>query len=197
MASQERDRLLGHAYDGIEEYDNPLPGWWVWIFWATIVFSVIYWGYYHLGPGQTVEAIHDEEVRVATAQQARAAAAAPAAGAPGAPAAVALTDEAILALQKDAAAMTRAKDLFGTRCAACHGPQGQGVIGSNLTDDFWIHGSRPTDLYKVISEGVPAKGMVPWKDQLAPADIGALAAWIGTLRGTNPPNPKAPEGQKG
>jgi cytochrome c oxidase cbb3-type subunit 3 len=194
MASQERDRLLGHAYDGIEEYDNPLPGWWVWIFWATIVFSVVYWGYYHLGPGQTVEAIHDEEVRVAAAaQQARAAAVAPATG----PAAAgALGDEGILALRKDAAAMARAREIFGARCAACHGPQAQGVIGPNLTDDFWIHGAKPTDVYRIIAEGVPAKGMVPWKDQLAPADIGALAAWIGTLRGTNPPNPKAPEGQK-
>jgi cytochrome c oxidase cbb3-type subunit 3 len=107
-----------------------------------------------------------------------------------------VTDESIAALRRDAAAMAKARESFATRCMPCHGAQGQGVIGPNLTDEYWLHGSRPVDIATIITVGVPEKGMIPWKDHLAPEEIRALAAFIGTLQGTNPPNPKAPEGQK-
>ena len=179
------DRTLGHAYDGIEEYDNPLPGWWVWIFVATIAFSAGYYVYYQLGPGPSIVAEYEAESR-ALAERAAATA----------PRVAVATDEAIAALRRDAAAMAKAKETFATRCAPCHGPAGQGLVGPNLTDEFWLHGGRPVEIVKTITDGVPEKGMVPWKDQLSPEDIQALAAWIWTLAGTNPPNAKPAEGQK-
>lgn len=179
----DRDRLLGHAYDGIEEYDNPLPGWWTWIFVATIVFSLGYYVYYQLGPGPTVVALYEAEMRIAAAQQAKLA---PAPGAVG--------EEALRALARDARAMAGAREIFATRCAPCHGPQGQGLIGPNLTDEFWLHGGTLVEIRHLIAEGVPEKGMVPWKDQLKPEELSAMAAYISTLSGTNPPGPKPPQG---
>ena len=182
MSDSHRDRLLAHEYDGIEEYDNPLPGWWVWIFWATIVFSLGYWLYYQTGPGPSVIAEYDADVRVAKERQATPA---PTAG---------LTDEVILVLTKNPTAMASAKEMFATRCMPCHGPQGQGLIGPNLTDDYWIHGARPTEILRTITEGVPEKGMVPWKDQLKPEELSAMAAYVVSLAGSNPPNPKPAQG---
>ena len=183
MSERDGDRLLGHAYDGIEEYDNPLPGWWSWIFVATIVFSVGYYFYYQIGPGPTIIAQYEEDMRAAAERQAKLA-----------PAPGAVSEEALRALARDARAMAGAKEVFATRCLPCHGPQGQGLIGPNLTDDYWIHGGTLVQIRHTISEGVPEKGMVPWKDQLKPEDLSALAAYTGTLHGTNPPNPKPPQG---
>jgi cytochrome c oxidase cbb3-type subunit 3 len=179
----DRDRLLGHAYDGIEEYDNPLPGWWSWIFVVTIVFSLGYYVYYQLGPGPTVVALYEAEMRIAAERQAKLA---PAPGAGG--------EEALRALARDARAMAGAREIFAIRCAPCHGPQGQGLIGPNLTDEFWLHGGTLVEIRRVIAEGVPEKGMVPWKDQLKPEDLSAMAAYISTLSGTNPTGPKPPQG---
>jgi cytochrome c oxidase cbb3-type subunit 3 len=175
---------VGHAVDGIEEFDNPLPGWWVWIFWATIVFSLGYWVYYQHGPGPSSVAESAAEVRAA-AQRATA------------PAATGgMSDADIIALTRDGAAMAKARDTYGAKCAMCHGPQAQGLIGPNLTDEYWIHGNRPAELARIIADGVADKGMIPWKDQLPALEIAALAAYVGTLAGTNPPNPKAPQGEK-
>jgi cytochrome c oxidase cbb3-type subunit 3 len=183
MSNGDRDRLLAHDYDGIEEYDNPLPGWWVWIFWATIIFSLGYWLYYQIGPGPTIIAQYDDEMRAATARQAKLA-----------PPAGAVTDDVIVVLTKNPRAMAAAKEIFVARCAACHGPQGQGLIGPNLTDDYWLHGGRPTQILHTITDGVPDKGMVPWKDQLKPEELPMMAAYVLSLAGTNPPNPKPPQG---
>jgi cytochrome c oxidase cbb3-type subunit III len=186
MSAEDRDRLLAHDYDGIEEYDNPLPSWWVWVFCATIIFSVGYWAYYQLGPGPSVIAQYEADVQAAGQRQAARGAVA------GAP-----TDQVILALAKNAAAMASAKEIFATRCAACHGPQGQGIIGPNLTDDYWLHGGKPTEILHTITDGIPEKGMVPWKDQLKADELSAMAAYVLTLHGSNPPNPKAPQGVNG
>lgn len=182
----DRDRLLAHEYDGIEEYDNPLPGWWTWIFIATIAFSIGYWIYFQMGPGPTVIAEYDAEMRAAAAREA---ALAPAPGG--------VSEESLRALARDAGALAAAREAFATRCAPCHGPEGQGVIGPNLTDDYWIHGRTLVDIRHTISEGVPDKGMVPWKDQLKPDEISALAAYVSTLAGTRPPSPKPPQGVNG
>jgi cytochrome c oxidase cbb3-type subunit 3 len=178
------DRLLDHEYDGIEEYDNPLPGWWSWIFVATIVFSLGYWLYYQIGPGLSDIALYDDEVRVAAEHQARLA------PPPGA----SVSEESLRALARDARAVAGGREIFATRCMPCHGPEGQGVVGPNLTDDYWIHGRTLVEIRRTISEGVPEKGMVPWRDQLKPDEISGLAAYVSTLAGTKPANPKAPEG---
>ena len=183
MSDADRDRLLPHAQDGIEEYDNPLPGWWVWIFWVTIVFSLGYWAYYQLGPGPSVVAVYEAEMKAAAEREPKTVASA-------------VTDASLAALEKDAAAMAKAKGIFATRCAPCHGDRGQGIVGPNLTDEYWLHGGRLTDIYRTISEGVPEKGMVPWKTQLSPDEIAAVTAYVGTLLGTHPPNSKPAEGQK-
>jgi cytochrome c oxidase cbb3-type subunit III len=184
-ASDDRPPVIGHAVDGIEEFDNPLPGWWVWIFWATIVFSIGYWIYYQHGPGPSVIAEYEAEQRLAAAQ-----APAPAAAGGG------MSDDAIAALARDATAMAKARETFAAKCAVCHGPQGQGLIGPNLTDEYWLHGDRPSELVRTITDGVADKGMIPWKDHLPAPEIAALAAYIGTLQGSNPPNPKPRQGEK-
>jgi cytochrome c oxidase cbb3-type subunit III len=182
MSSEDRDRLLAHTSDGIEEYDNPLPGWWVWVFWATIMFSLGYWVYYQLGPGPSVIAEYERDVRLAAARQ-------PKMATDGA-----LTDDMIVALIKDARLMASAKEIFVTRCAACHGAQGQGIIGPNLTDEYWLHGGQPTEILHTITYGEPQAGMIPWKDQLKPEELAAMAAYVLTLQGTKPANGKAPDG---
>jgi cytochrome c oxidase cbb3-type subunit 3 len=184
MSDDDRDRLMSHGYDGIREFDNPLPGWWVWIFWATIVFSLGYWAYYQIGPGPSDVAVYEAEMREAAARQ------------PVATSSGGVTDQALLVLQKNPGAMAKGKETFAGRCVPCHGDRGQGIVGPNLTDDFWLHGGRPSEIYHTITEGVPEKGMVPWKTQLSPEEIAAVTAYVGTLHGTNPPNPKPPEGQK-
>lgn len=184
MSDGDRDRLLSHAYDGIEEYDNPLPGWWVWIFWATIIFSVGYWAYYQMGPGPSVVAVYEAEMREAAARQ------------PVAPAAGTVSDQTLRALEKNAAAIAQGKAIFAGKCVPCHGDRGQGIVGPNLTDDYWIHGGRPSEIYRTITEGVPEKGMVPWKTQLSAEEIAAVSAYVLSLRGTKPPNAKPPEGQQ-
>lgn len=185
MSPNERDRLLDHDYDGIKEYDNPLPGWWTWIFVATIVFSAGYYLYYQLGPGPSVIAVYEREMSEYAAQQARLA---PPAGEAGA------GEDALRALMKDAGAMTTGKEMFAVRCMPCHGAEGQGIIGPNLTDDYWLHGRTLVDIRRTIHDGIPDKGMIPWKDQLKPAEIDAMTAYVGTLAGTNPPNPRPPQG---
>jgi cytochrome c oxidase cbb3-type subunit 3 len=105
-----------------------------------------------------------------------------------------INDEMIGGFSAKPDMMASARGLFALRCAVCHGQQGQGNIGPNLTDDYWLYGGKPTEVYHTITEGVPAKGMISWKAQLPAGQILALAAYVGTLHGSNPPNPKAPQG---
>ncbi|HWA74014.1 MAG TPA: cbb3-type cytochrome c oxidase N-terminal domain-containing protein [Polyangiaceae bacterium] len=177
------EHLLDHEYDGIREYDNPLPGWWVYIFWGSFVFSLGYWFHYHLsGNGVSVAAGHAAEVAEAHRLEAKRALA------------ETVSEEGLQKLMLDASLMADAKNLFTQRCTPCHGEQGQGVIGPNLTDEAWIHGTGELlHIYKTVSEGVPAKGMPSWRMQLSAVQVRELAAFVGTLRGKNLPG-KAPEG---
>lgn len=183
MADQNQDRLLDHNYDGIQEYDNPMPRWWVIIFWATIVFSILYWlNVPWIGPGPGRIAAYEEDMARARAAQA----AARPAGGP--------SEEQIAALVHDTAALERGKATFALNCAACHRADGGGLIGPNLTDAAWIHGHEPLAIYRTIDEGVLAKGMPAWGKVLRPEQVLAVTAYVISLQGTNPPNPKAPEG---
>jgi cytochrome c oxidase cbb3-type subunit 3 len=179
----EPDQLLEHEYDGIKEYDNPLPRWWVWIFAGSFWFSVGYFFHYHLSPhGESVLASYEADVREAREAEAKATLAQP------------VTEESLGKLMADAALMVDAKLLFAARCAACHGDQGQGLIGPNLTDDAWLHGSASlSDIYGIIDAGVPAKGMPAWGRQLSPIELRKVAAFVGSQRGKGIPG-KAPEG---
>jgi cytochrome c oxidase cbb3-type subunit III len=179
------DELLDHEYDGIREYDNPLPGWWVNLFWGSFLFAFGYVVYYYVSPhGMSVAAAYEDEMRLAREERAkRSLAEAP--------------SEAVLGkLMADKELMQDAKVTFTQRCAQCHEAEGQGLIGPNLTDNHWIHGKgRLMDVYATVSHGVPAKGMPAWELQLQPIELRKLAAFIGTLRGKNLPG-KAPEGSE-
>lgn len=180
----EKDELLSHNYDGIQEYDNDLPRWWVWLFIACIVWGVWRVLYYHFGPGL----LQEEQLKIAMAEHEKIReAAAPAAASFG-------TNEYLVKLVGDQKAISEGSTLWATNCIACH-LQGQGLVGPNLTDDYWIHGGELKDIYHVITEGVPAKGMIAWKDSFAPEQIAQLTAYVWSLHGKELPNPKAPEGE--
>jgi cytochrome c oxidase cbb3-type subunit 3 len=175
--------LLDHDYDGIQELDNKLPRWWVWLFNLTIVFGVIYMLYYHVfGKGKLMAAQYKEEMKQGEVFKA---------------AAITQFENSMASLQpsKDPAVLAEGKNTFLTLCAPCHRPDGGGLVGPNLCDDYWIHGSNFVDNLKTIWNGVPAKGMVTWKGVIKPSTIYAAGSYIYTLRGTKPPNPKPPENQ--
>jgi cytochrome c oxidase cbb3-type subunit 3 len=179
--------IAGHRYDGIREYDNPMPGWWVWIFWGSIIFSVVY--YLGIGVFGFVDTYADDlEQSMAELQRIRDEynQANPSA----------TVDSAALALAvADPSRVTQGATLFAAQCAACHGPQGQGLIGPNMTDDYYIHGGTNMDAFNVIAEGVVAKGMPPWEAVYTPEELVSLVAYVRSLVGTSPPNPKDPQGE--
>ena len=185
----ERDHLLDHSYDGIQEYDNPLPRWWINIFWATIVFAAVYLlNVPGIGSGKGRVANYERDMARAAAQRAALAAKAPPPGA--------MDDAALLAMARDPGRIKEGKERFAATCVACHREDGGGGIGPNLTDEFWIHGGRPTEILKTVSDGVPDKGMPTWSQTLKPDEIAALVAYVLTLHDTHPPNPKEPQGTK-
>jgi cytochrome c oxidase cbb3-type subunit 3 len=183
--SNENDPLLSHEYDGIREYDNPMPRWWVWIFWASFYFSLGYFIHYHMtGNGESVAAAYDTDLALAREKEA---AQAMSGG---------LTEQTLAGLMGNEAMMADASKLFVQRCAQCHGNKGEGLIGPNLTDNYWIHGDASLlSIHEVISEGVQTKGMPPWKKQLRPIELSKLTAYVGTLKGTDIPGPKGKEGK--
>jgi cytochrome c oxidase cbb3-type subunit 3 len=183
MAANDNDHLLDHQYDGIQEYDNPMPRWWVYIFWATIIFAPIY--YFApgtMGNGAKKDAMYAAEI---AAFQVAHPAPAPGSG---------VTGPQLMALVAKHEAIEEGKEVFTKNCVACHGPDGGGIIGPNLTDDAWIHGGTPIEIYTTVNEGVLAKGMPAWGKALKPEDVSAVAAYVITLHGTKPANPKAAQG---
>lgn len=184
MRSQQQDQLLDEEYDGIREYDNPMPKWWLWIFLATILYSLLYWlNVPGIGIGKGRMAAYEKEVAAAEAKRAVAARTAGP-----------VTPEALLALTTDPERLAQGKQTFVTTCAPCHREDGGGNIGPNLTDDYWIHGGKPLDILKTVTDGVPDKGMPTWTQVLGPDQIKDVVAYVITLHGTHPPHPKEPQG---
>lgn len=178
--------LLDHEYDGIQEFDNPMPRWWLWIFYATIVYSVLYWfNVPGIGIGQG--RLADYEATMAAAGARSEALAALRTGP---------TDASLLAMTEDQAALELGATTYLQMCASCHAPDGGGLIGPNLVDDYWIHGNSPLQIHLVIEEGVLPKGMPAWGAMLRPEQVDAVTAYVMTLRGTTPANPRAPEGER-
>lgn len=176
-------RLLDHEYDGIREYDNPLPRWWVAIFWCSFFFAVGYFFYFHVtGTGTSISAAYADEMREVQAEQAKRAMAEK------------VSEDVLAALMKNPTVIQSAQKLFTERCQACHAENGKGLIGPNLTDNYWIHGKgRLMDIYQVVHDGVPDKGMPSWGRMLSPTELREAVAFVGTLRGKNLPG-KAPQG---
>ena len=173
--------LAGHEYDNIRELDNNLPKWWVWLFIITIVFAVGYVILYDL-------------VKVAPSQENEYQTEMASAGVPAQGQAVAAIDTNMVALT-DQASLDEGKAIWLNQCKVCHLEGGQGLVGPNLTDEFSIHGCRYADVVKIIMVGAPEKGMISWKAQLTVDKIKKVASYVMTLKGTNPPNPKAPQGE--
>ena len=178
------DQLLEHEYDGIREYDNPLPGWWLATLYATMVFAVLYLLNIIPGLGSGQGRIAQYDAAMAQAQ----------AAAVGHDPLAGMTDAVLLAVARDPAKLTLGRTTFATMCVACHGPDGGGIIGPNLTDGYWLHGGRPTDILRTVNNGVPEKGMPTWGKSLPADQVIAVAAYVTTLQGTAPRAPKAPQG---
>ncbi|MBF0276579.1 MAG: c-type cytochrome [SAR324 cluster bacterium] len=190
MAQEEK--VLDHSFDGIQEYDNPLPRWWVWLFYLTIIFGVVYFPYYHFFGGVLPVEEHNKEVAIVAKMRAEKQKAAEAAALQSS--AASTTASAAPAAQSSNT--DSGKSIYLTNCVACHGQLGEGGIGPNLTDDYWLHGNTEADLTKIVTNGVLEKGMIAWKTVLSPSKIRDVVAYVQTLKGTNPPNPKAPQGEK-
>ena len=178
------DNLIsGHEYDGIKELDNKLPKWWLWLFYITIIFAVVHFTRLHvIRTGDLQNEEYNKEVEAAMIQYK---AARPAS----------TLDASSVTLLTDAGALAAGKEIFDKSCMVCHLAQGQGLVGPNLTDDYWIHGCTIGEIFNLIVIGVVEKGMISWKDQLTPEQIQQVASYIVSLKGTNPPNPKAPQGE--
>jgi cytochrome c oxidase cbb3-type subunit III len=175
--------MPNHVYDNIRELDNRIPPWFTTLFLGTIVFAAIYMVSYHvLGSSPLMIEEYREEVAAADLQRRMMIAKEGA------------IDENALVALADPAALGRGKEVFSKYCVSCHGPQGQGVVGPNLTDQYWIHGGTITSVYATIKNGVAAKGMISWQLVFTPKQIQEIASYVLSLQGTNPPNAKKPEG---
>ena len=183
---EERELVLDHNYDGIRELDNHLPPWWKWLFYVTIIFGVVYLAAYHVFDTLPLQ----EEEYISQMEEADAANAARLANLPESN-----IDENNVTLVEDAAMLAKGQQIFNLNCAQCHKESGGGGIGPNLTDDYWLHGGSISDIYKTIKVGVPEKGMISWEPLLSPEQMQNVSSYIITLKGTNPPGAKDPQGE--
>lgn len=185
---KENEIMLDHEYDGIKELDNKIPPWFTYLFYITIIFAVYYMLDYHVF--ETSKLQHDEYVeQMAIAERD-----------------IALYIEKVrleeaakgiileIKLLTDEPALNSGKIIYEKNCATCHGTEGGGIVGPNLTDDYWIHGGGIQNIYDVIKKGVPAKGMISWELVLNHKDILETASYVFSLHGTSPLNAKSPEG---
>jgi cytochrome c oxidase cbb3-type subunit III len=180
----EQAEPFDHEFDGIRELDNRIPPWFSTLFLATVVFGGVYMLDYHVflssplsGEEYTQEVARAEiQRRIAMATEGN-------------------IDENTLTALTDPAAVERGGQEFAKYCVSCHGNKGQGLVGPNLTDDYWIHGGGIRNVYTTIKQGVPAKGMISWQLVFTPKQIQEIASFVLSLHGTNPPGAKKPEGQ--
>lgn len=177
------DSIKEHEYDGIQEFDNKLPNWWLWTLYGTIGFALLYWIVFHtLAIGTLPRQHFDREMLAAQEAQLERAAKA------------GLTNQTFVLMAGMAPRVAEGREIFVKHCVQCHLDDARGLVGPNLTDGFWIHGCEPMQMYKTVSEGVAAKGMPAWLNQLGPNRVQAVVSYVYTLRNTNVEG-KAPEGQ--
>src|SRR5690606_10829399 len=162
--------LLEHEYDGIREYDNRLPNWWQYTLYGAIVFSVVYWLVFHTFRGVPLpEARYEQEMaKAAEMQLARMAG-------------QELTNEALQLMATIPDRVAAGQQIFNQFCTGCHGPNGEGNVGPNLTDEYWLHGAEPLAIHNTVTRGVPEKGMAAWGSQLGPVRVQQVVAYVLTL----------------
>jgi cytochrome c oxidase cbb3-type subunit 3 len=175
-------RVVHETGDGIQEYDNHLPNWWLYTLYGTVIFAVGYWFYFQVfqvgEPSVVAWRREVAEIAARTGQT------------------VPVSAAQLVDMSRDPTVTGEGKQVFATTCVACHGPSGGGVVGPNLTDEYWLHGGAPDQIYATIRDGVPTKGMPAWGPQLGPTRTQAVAAYVLTLRNTNIPGGKPPQGDK-
>jgi cytochrome c oxidase cbb3-type subunit 3 len=183
---REMEVATDHEYDGIIELDNNLPPWWKAMFYISILFGVAYLLHFHVfKTGELQGAEYETEMAEAKAEvEAYLATSAN------------NVDETNVTFVAEASRLENGQTMFVQKCAPCHGQAGEGGVGPNLTDEYWIHGGDVKDIFRIIKNGVPAKGMIPWKSQLSPSEMQDISSYIITLEGTNPPNAKEPQGEQ-
>ncbi len=180
---QEADALLDHDYDGIQELDNSLPPWWKYGFIITIGFACVYLLNFHVF-GNGKNPTQEYAAEMASAQLAKEAYEANNKD---------KIDEANVPMA-DATGINRGKENYMANCVACHGTQGEGGAGPNLTDDYWLHKGSLNAIYHTLKVGYAEKGMQSWSIKFNPKEMSEIASFVKTLKGTNPPNGKAPQG---
>jgi cytochrome c oxidase cbb3-type subunit 3 len=179
----EKVAVLDEEFDGIVELDNRIPPWFNYLFGATVVFAAFYLLDYHVLGGSPLSG-QEYQQEVASADVARRVLLASQGD---------INEDALTPL-KDYVSLKSGRDKFNRNCVSCHGALGQGIVGPNLTDAYWIHGGGIKNVYATIKNGVPAKGMISWKLVFMPKEIQEIASYVLTLQGSNPPGGKAPEG---
>ncbi|MFC3559188.1 cbb3-type cytochrome c oxidase N-terminal domain-containing protein [Pedobacter jamesrossensis] len=183
---EEKDLVIDHAYDGIHELNNPVPGWFNFLFYGTILFGIGYLFYYYIGGyGLNQDQLYQAEINKSIEDKAiylqKSANA---------------IDESNVKIDNSAMVIESGKAIFTGNCVVCHGPAGGGIIGPNLTDEFWLHGGGVNNIFKTIKYGVPEKGMISWEKTLSPKQISEVTNYILSLEGTKPVGAKAPQGEK-
>lgn len=176
--------LMDHEYDGIRELDNNLPPWWKYGFVASIGFAIIYLFHYHvLATGMLQHDAYEKDVAVA-AEEVEAYLAAQAMN----------VDERTVVMLEGASDLAEGEAIFMQYCKTCHGAEGEGLVGPNMTDDYWLHGGSIKDIFSTIKYGAE-NGMKSWKDELNPVQMQQVSSFIKSLHGTTPANPKEPQGK--
>jgi len=182
---EESSVMMDHEYDGIRELDNNLPPWWKYMFYGTIVFAFVYMFRYHItGNGQLQGEEYAMEMQAAEEAKSEMMA----------NATESVTEDNVVFLA-DEVAIKKGAAIYQGNCATCHGQLGEGGAGPNLTDEYWLHGGGINNVFKSIKYGIPAKGMIAWQSQFSPTQIQKVASYIITLKGTNPPNGRDPQGE--
>jgi cytochrome c oxidase cbb3-type subunit 3 len=181
---REQEIMFDHDFDGIRELDSKIPPWFSWLFIITIIFAAYYMIDYHvIGSGQVMQEEYSAEVNKASLEREVLIKSG------------AFVNEETVTLLTDASGLEAGKAIFEANCIACHAADGGGIVGPNLTDDYWIHGGGIKNVFKVIKYGVVEKGMIAWQTQLNPNQIQEVASYVVSLHGTTPAAPKQPEGE--
>jgi len=181
---REKDIMFDHDFDGIKELDSKIPPWFSWLFIITIIFAAYYMIDYHIiGSGEVQYEEYAQEVKIASLEKEALIKSG------------AFVNEETVTLLSDASALDAGKTIYDLNCIACHAADGGGIVGPNLTDDYWIHGGGIKNVFKVIKYGVVEKGMIAWQTQLNPNQIQEVASYVLSLHGTTTAAPKAHEGE--